>query len=95
MVQKRQPYKIDNQISASTARLRLCDIRLPGSIASKVPLLRKKNWQKRKKFVQTHKSWCRLEGIKKCDNILSNDETNIRRPKEKKFDQRYTKKKKS
>lgn len=108
---KRDPFKssraiaaeINNEISARTVRRRLYNMKLPGRIARKVPLLRKANLEKRKHFAEGHKTWCGVDGVKKWQNILWSDETkinlfgndcerNVRRPKGQEFNPRYTKK---
>ena len=82
---KRDPFKsskaianeIGNVVSSRTVRRRLVAAKLPGRIASKVPLLRQPNLKKRMNFALAHKTWCGLEGEKKWRNILWSDETKI------------------
>lgn len=95
--------EIDNVINASSIRRRLQLAKLPGRIARKVPLMRPKNLIMRQNFAKDHITWAGSEGQKKWRNILFSDETkicqfgndycrNVRRPKGKEFDPRYTKK---
>lgn len=94
---------ICNVISTRTIRRRLADAKLPGRIARKVPLLRKKNLKMRLSFAREHLGWCGSVHEKKWRNILWSDETkinlfgndngrNVRRPKGKEFHVRFTKK---
>jgi len=93
--------EIGNIVSSRTVRRRMAIANLPGRIARRVPLLRSANLQMRKKFSLDRRTWCGPEGEKKLRNILWIDETeinffgndakrNVRRPKGKEFDPKYT-----
>jgi len=62
---KKDPFKsskanaaeIGNSVSAPTIRRRLQNASVPGRIARKVPLMRKKNITMRQTFARDHKDW--------------------------------------
>lgn len=95
--------EIENEISPPSVRRRLQHANLHGRIARKVPLMRKQNIQMRVNFGREHLHWSGSEGEKKWRNILWSDETkinlfgndcqrNVRRPKNKEFHVKFTKK---
>lgn len=96
-------FETKADVSSRTIRRRLVEGKLPARSPRKVPLLSKRNIKQRKEFARSHLNWYGDDGIKKWRNILWSDESKfnlfnsdgrqtVRRPANKSFDPRYTKK---
>ena len=95
--------ELNVNVSAKTIQRRLIENNLHGRIARKVPLLTKRHLQRRLQFAKNHDSWRGEISGNKWNNILWSDETKVnlinsdgrvyvRRPINKTFHTKYTKK---
>lgn len=95
--------EVNADVSARTIRRRLLQSQLYARAPRKVPLLTPKHITQRTQFATDHITWTGEEGIKKWRNILWSDESKfvlfgsdsrkrVRRPPNKAFDPKYTKK---